>query len=1427
MVTNNGKYLQRSDNNIYKNLKSYSKIINRILKRKLLFTTCISLALGLVSANPSMADTNGLNPLQRIKLQNLRTKLIKQDVKKPNRVLTGAAAEVLVPTLDVLHTQDPVAYPQASEYHYQYNSDNNNYELDLEPSKMSDTPNVEWTKTTTGETKNFTYNPITGKGNGTVKADVSYDNTNAIEYYTYNYTVPNAYTKHTDRIIGLTQDIINEYFEGINGTGSYKGASIFENGNGNYNIYADFINNTASGDMGIISIDGGKINTISGNFINNSSGSGTAVAMINKAKAGTITGNFINNITTVNDGGAISIWQNSHAETITGKFIGNTAIRHGGAINLGNAYVGSCDKINGLFVANHAYNQGGAVNAGNKNSSLGLLTGNFINNTATKGGAIYFNSKIDTIIGDFINNNAETNGGAIYNSGKINLIQGNFIGNYLKTNTSNKAYGGAIYNGGISSNKPAYDANSVLTLSDSTFTNNYVNNKGVITPNGVYNAGIINIADNATVTVNDGWQSHNNAKLNLRENSTLNLNIANNNLQTESLGNISNSGSINAVLDIDINQQKADTISVISSTQDSVINIKSLNFINGSAQDIINNDLKIKILEYSTDDNKLQLSIDDNIKSQTTPKTISESYVTTVEGLSNNVNWADNYTQTKTTTTVKGVLDTATTDTLNDSIGVKVTNIETETSLGKIDTLKAVNTLETTANRTFTAANSEEIFTVSDIIGTTSSGKLAVQGKTSLIIDDNGNEVIQRSTVNFAKTDEETDITTNYSGFVLDNNNTELVLKNVEIKGSSYLISGNATNTNIVLDNVNIHDNGNGISTFGDIDIKGNSTISDDIAVYGASSKVNVDGSDEVTLNANLTGSGASTLSISNGKVNLGSNSRISAFNTDINNTNLNIANENSLSGLNTTFVGVNNLNIANGSIGHLSFNNVNLNGKLNMQVDADLANSTMDKLTASNAIVGTNGEINVTHINLISPTAQKTLTLQFTDNTNLANAISYTKNTQIAYSPIYKYNVNYKANEDGGYFTFTTPSASGQAGGYNDFNPAVVANPIAVQTGTKATLNYTFSYAFQQSDTFTKMPAMDRFMAMNSNRFAINDTRTNKGGTSTDFNQNIYVGCPYHENSAVWFRPYAVFESIPFKNGPKVKTISYGTLIGFDTDFKHLKHGWHSVTSGYIGYNGAQVDTADVNTSLNGGLLGITETFYKKNFWTAITATTGANVAENHTMFGHDTSTSLMAGVGSKTGYNFEFKEGKFIIQPIWFMTYSMVNTFDFTNAAGVRIKTKPVHSIQLNPTIRFIGNIKGWQPYASIGMVWSIMDETDGTANGVKLPEMHVKPFVQYGIGLQRTFGERFTGFLQAMVHNGGRNGISLTGGFRWALGDDSHEHEKVHKPNDELKVKNEKLGKLKPSKTNKSQISWFSKTKFGQKIANLFGKMNGEML
>ena len=89
------------------------------------------------------------------------------------------------------------------------------------------------------------------------------------------------------------------------------------------------------------------------------------------------------------------------------------------------------------------------------------------------------------------------------------------------------------------------------------------------------------------------------------------------------------------------------------------------------------------------------------------------------------------------------------------------------------------------------------------------------------------------------------------------------------------------------------------------------------------------------------------------------------------------------------------------------------------------------------------------------------------------------------------------------------------------------------------------------------------------------------------------------------------------------------------------------------------------------------------------------------------------------------------------------------------------------------------GWQPYASVGMVWNLLNDTKVTANNVSLPQMSIKPYVEYGVGVQKSYQDKFTGFVQAMIRNGGRNGIALSFGFKWAIGKDKKHIERVQTP------------------------------------------------
>ena len=453
---------------------------------------------------------------------------------------------------------------------------------------------------------------------------------------------------------------------------------------------------------------------------------------------------------------------------------------------------------------------------------------------------------------------------------------------------------------------------------------------------------------------------------------------------------------------------------------------------------------------------------------------------------------------------------------------------------------------------------------------------------------------------------------------------------------------------------------------------------------------------------------------------------------------------------------------------GHLSLMNglaetqlmqgMNVKGHIGMSVDVDLAAAKMDRLPEG-TVVSDGAKIDVEYLNLLNDAEKDKTDILFAEE-SYKDKVSYTGKSPVAYSPIYKYDVSY--SQDDGYFTFLRHG--GTSGNPSEsFNPTVLAPSVAAQAGGYATQMQTFNYAFQHADNFMNIPYLERISMKESGRYAMSPT-----GDATD----VGVFSPLMtrvENNGYWVKPYVSFESIPLKNGPKVDNITYGSLIGYDSQLTPIAHGFDRVLTGYVGYNGASQSYGGVDSYQNGGLIGGTLTLYKGNFFNATTLSAGASVGETQNMYGTDNYTMLLAGIGNKLGYNFEFKNGRYIIQPAMLMSYTFVNTFDYTNAAGVRIESDPLHAIQLSPGVKFIMNTKnGWQPYAAVNMVWNILDKQEVRANDVRIPEMSIKPYVQYGLGVQKRIKDKFLAFGQAMVSNGGRNGVSLSFGLRWFFGD-----------------------------------------------------------
>ena len=80
----------------------------------------------------------------------------------------------------------------------------------------------------------------------------------------------------------------------------------------------------------------------------------------------------------------------------------------------------------------------------------------------------------------------------------------------------------------------------------------------------------------------------------------------------------------------------------------------------------------------------------------------------------------------------------------------------------------------------------------------------------------------------------------------------------------------------------------------------------------------------------------------------------------------------------------------------------------------------------------------------------------------------------------------------------------------------------------------------------------------------------------------------------------------------------------------------------------------------------------------------------------------------------------------------------------------------------------------------MYNVNQSVGGRAGHVALPNVHMdRGYIQYGLGFNKRFGDRFSGFLQAVIRNVGRTGVGLQAGFQWQFGNAGSGEIKGHTP------------------------------------------------
>lgn len=1004
------------------------------------------------------------------------------------------------------------------------------------------------------------------------------------------------------------------------------------------------------------------------------------------------------------------------------------------------------------------YSAGGAIYFASDSADypLTLVDTSFTNNTAFEGGAIYIQNADTAIIAQtkdviFSENTAGADS-EDYNGGADIYFQAN---EYSATLSLNAAEGKKIvFNGSIASYVED-DKTSVININNSGVTYNTYDGT-TETPNDAGTSGEIQF----NARVGDETQSFSainlyGGKLSIGQNEDNNANTDNpdgyiNDNNFNVLGDstlntvngvigefapkafvIANGANMDYELDVDLSAKKADTLS--NAVNNGTLKLSKFNIITDSDTD----GLKIK---YSN------TNVNGTVKDGYSITTSEKTYDITTENDSNASYIVFSSSE------AGGGLPAAI---ANESDQYIITNNKDE----KVDAWEGDDGNVITSDIDINA-NGHSIYTDNGLDGmVVSQGTNAVlrnveelSGFNNALINDGGTLSIVDSNVKGNSGDSDV---TNNGGTV-----------NIEAKSKDMTIGSEGTDNALISNGGTVNVKGADKVTFNG-NVKGSRdaqiNVSTDTDFNGNVSDMNINQASGMVNVKDLTGG---DYSLDDGILNLNKNGSFAPETFELNNGKVNIANESAFSPQNNVLNG-GNINAINKDTGNLNFNNLALKNTVNLAVDVDLKNQIMDTISASS--VNGNGKINVNQFNILSQTNKSKISIPFAKGPIKTRVSTDVKTLD---GKIFRYNVGYDPKT--GYFNMS--------GGGNDakgYNPAILASPVATLIGGQITQSQTLQDSFFHMNRYMKYSSNARIASEDRNKYALSELHP----------YPTYVRSSLPETSqAMWVKPYTTFEKVKLKGGVGVSNVAYGALYGGDTNLVDLGRGYKGVISAFVGYNGSHQSYNGISMNQQGGTLGVTGTLYHGNFFTGLTFSAGASAGEAHTPYGTDHFSMLTAGVANKTGYNIELADGKFIIQPSLYLGYTFVNNFDYTNSAGVKIDSDPLSTIQIAPGIKFIGNLKnGWQPYAGVDMMWNIMGRTKFKAADSRLPELSVKPYIQYGVGLQKSWSDRFTAFFQTMLRNGGRTGIVLEGGFRWTIGKDSPSKTKVENSNINKKTDN----------------------------------------
>lgn len=441
--------------------------------------------------------------------------------------------------------------------------------------------------------------------------------------------------------------------------------------------------------------------------------------------------------------------------------------------------------------------------------------------------------------------------------------------------------------------------------------------------------------------------------------------------------------------------------------------------------------------------------------------------------------------------------------------------------------------------------------------------------------------------------------------------------------------------------------------------------------------------------------------------------------------------NTESFSATNTTF------NFMNNAINSLVINSdYTQTGSGYMKLDLDLKNGVSDTIEALGTVSG--AALDVTDIRILTDS-----TVAATSAITVSNTFDITFDTsKTYYGPIFEYALS-QPDTHSVIATKTdnfTPTVLGASIAQNSaaLNNITVSNSLLNRVGVMLSKDGRY-YNVKNSYSLSKY---DKFV--NKNPFA-----------TADITQGQYY--------TTWFVPYGAKQTYNFEdmNGD-IDNNAYGANAGIDMPVMFLSDNVGFIPTVFAGYGNSTQKyngLTEKRDAFTGGIMG---TLYGPYFYISLEAhaSDGTQTAEFQSYRDHFDLFTITSAARAEASIPLFWS---MTLQPNISAAYNYVNAQDYTTGLGADMDISNLNNVQVTPGVKLSADIKSWHPYAAYAYTHNAYNDAGVNIVDFTLPEFKNKDYSEYTFGVENTFLETYSGYIQYTGYSQGISGFAVQMGLR----------------------------------------------------------------